>query len=300
MIVFVEGVPFSGKSTLSEFLAEQMNAQGIPAEWVSEGAMLERFFPRVRDSFETSAPVPISELRKEWAAFATAARLGETWVIDSAISYAGIHPLMQSMALAEIPQAWAQIRPDLDARVIHLLTEPRIAVPTSIEERGAAWRQQLLKQGDQSPYQRQNGLLGLDGVITQMIDHQKATSRSLATGPWPLLSLQSPGPGWSENRQLALDFLGLRWTESNIELESSVLDRCTGEFATDSGQRLTVIKSEGGLVLFEPDSRLGPLVPRTNLRFHLQASDLDLEFDPEGALLTLISRYRPPRSYRRV
>ena len=39
-LVMIEGVPWTGKSTLSEFVAEQLRLNGIMAEWVPEGKML--------------------------------------------------------------------------------------------------------------------------------------------------------------------------------------------------------------------------------------------------------------------
>jgi hypothetical protein len=51
-LVLVEGLPFTGKSTLSEYIAQQLKLNGYPQQWVSEGVMLQQHFPHALTSFE--------------------------------------------------------------------------------------------------------------------------------------------------------------------------------------------------------------------------------------------------------
>jgi hypothetical protein len=46
-MILVDGVPFSGKSTTSEYIATQLELNRYPAHWVPEGMMLQHYFPHV-------------------------------------------------------------------------------------------------------------------------------------------------------------------------------------------------------------------------------------------------------------
>ena len=56
-LVLVEGVSFTGKSTLSEYVALQLGLNGHEAEWVSEGMMLTKYFPHVLAVIDETKPI---------------------------------------------------------------------------------------------------------------------------------------------------------------------------------------------------------------------------------------------------
>lgn len=96
-LVLVEGNPFTGKSTLSEYLAQQIGLNGHAVEWVPEGMMLEKYFTHVLDVLEQTEPVSIEALWADWTAFVAAVEASPAiFVVDAAISYAAIYPLLEA------------------------------------------------------------------------------------------------------------------------------------------------------------------------------------------------------------
>jgi broad-specificity NMP kinase len=92
-LIMVEGVPFTGKSTLSEFVAQQLRLNGVEAHWVSEGMLLHRHFPHVLASFDQQQSVSEAETWEDWSAFVQAIMAAPTsFVVDSALSYVAIFP----------------------------------------------------------------------------------------------------------------------------------------------------------------------------------------------------------------
>ena len=77
-LIMVEGVTFSGKSTLSEFAALQLGLNGYPAQWVPEGAMLRRFFTHVLAVLEQKQSISTASLWADWSAFVQAAMTSPT------------------------------------------------------------------------------------------------------------------------------------------------------------------------------------------------------------------------------
>lgn len=303
-LVLVEGLPFSGKSTLSEFLAEQMTLNGIAAEWVSEGTMLSRYFPGVMHGLEEERPPQPAELRWEWSAFAdTVAAAGRTVVMDSALSYAAVHPLvwlnLPNEAIHRHLRAIRAICQPLNPKVIHMLVDPAIALPASILERGEVWRDHIVGQSDSNPYQKAKGLTGLDGAIQLGRECQELTCETLES--WDTLSLKVTGGDWPALWQQALSFLGLKHVQpSAFAVSHDALSSFVGEFESEAQRRLLVVLEDGRLELRQKDGRIGPMIPVSELRFHVQASDVDVEFEPSGTSLSVMRRSGKSTLYRRV
>ncbi len=47
-LIMLKGVPFTGKSTTSEFVAQQLGLNGYQVRWLSEGMMLQGYFTHMR------------------------------------------------------------------------------------------------------------------------------------------------------------------------------------------------------------------------------------------------------------
>src|SRR3954451_7100494 len=68
-LVLFKGNPFTGKSTLSEYAAQQIALNGQAVEWVCEGEMLEKYFPHVLAVLDQTQPISDEALWAEWSAF---------------------------------------------------------------------------------------------------------------------------------------------------------------------------------------------------------------------------------------
>jgi hypothetical protein len=280
--VFVEGVPFSGKSTLSEFIYEQLVLNGVRSTWISEGALFGRYFPGALEPNLT-----LDSLRAEWKALAEAlCAADELSVVDSALSYPGIYAMLAlNLTAAEIEQQFHWLRSlfePLPPRVIYLRSNPRRTVPASIEDRGEAWREQLLRQTEEHAVKRRLDLRGNEGAIALMDEQQQLFTNVVSSTGWTTLTLDVEEGEWSERRRRVLDFLGIQGIEPPpVQIPLEQLASYSGEYESESGNPYTVVLEKDRLVLYQPDNRLGWLKPRTCSLFHLEASDVDVEF---GAL----------------
>src|SRR3954471_15766843 len=94
-LVLLEGNPFTGKSTLSEYAAIQLGLNGHVAEWVPEGVMLAKYFPHVLAVLDQAQPISEELLWADWSAFVqTVKSASATFVVDAAISYTAVYPLL--------------------------------------------------------------------------------------------------------------------------------------------------------------------------------------------------------------
>lgn len=312
-LILVEGVPFTGKSTTSEYITTQLDLNGYPAHWVSEGMLFQRYFPYVLEVGDRRQTLSEPALRAEWSAFVeTVLAAAPIFVVDSALSYTAIAPLLDEGRPVEAIHAElrriAELCAPLHPRVIHLRGDVERLVPASIAERGAGWREQLIRQAEAAPYQQARGRSGVEGATRLMHELQVLVGEILAHEAWPTLTLDVTAPDWPAHRRAMLAFLEL--DEVAVErpaLARSVLESYVGSYATDDPERrdkvLSVQLEHETLTLHGADTRYGLLLPMTAMRFHLQASPVDIEFVVEDGLARQLTVHRSDgtaHSYRRV
>jgi hypothetical protein len=296
-LVLVEGIPFTGKSTISEYISQQLKLNGYPAQWVPEWMMLKQHFPDVLASFTEAKPLTQETLWQNWSAYAETVRQSPaTFVVDSALSYAAIYRLMQSNTAAPEIIAWldrlAELLAPLQPRVIHLTGNVEQLVKASIVERGAEWEKHLVSQAEATLYQQARGRKGVEGAIRLLEVTQALAQRILAAG-WQPLTLDVTGGDWATYQQTILNFLQIREVEvTPPDIAPEVLQAYTGTYAPEEAggtqQTLIVQLEQESLALYGPDIRHGSLIPLSERRFHLQASDVDVEFEEVGQMRRLV------------
>jgi hypothetical protein len=312
-MILVEGIPFTGKSTTSEYIATQLDLNGYAAHWVSEGMLLQRYFPHAVAVLDQKQPLAEPVLRAEWRAFVDhVLAAAPLFVVDSALSYVAIAPLLMEdrpveAIHAELSQIAALCAP-LHPHVIHLTGDVERLVPASILERGAGWQEHLVRQAESAPYQQARGRSGIVGATRLLDDSQQLLCAVLAHDAWPTLTLDVTTADWAAHRRAMLAFL--RLDEVLVErpaLTRSVLQSYVGTYVTDDPERadkvLAVQLEHETLVLHGASMRYGSLVAVSPTRFHLQATPLDLEFVVEAGLAQQITVHRSDgttHSYRRA
>ncbi len=291
-VILVEGVPFTGKSTLSEWVAQQLPLNGIPSTWVPEGEMLQQYFRHVLAVLDQQQSVSEDVVLADCSAFVeTVMHASTTFVVDSALSYAALLPLMAAdrpsgVILAQL-QHIADLCAPLHPRVIHLTGDVDRLAHASIVERGEEWEEHLVGQSDAAPYQQARGRSGLDGAIAFLQETQALMHRILETSSWQTLTLDVTGSAWDANRRAMLALLGI----AEVQVEQPTLGRMelqayAGTYAAQDPearvQQLSVQLEQDTLSLYGPRSHYGTLIPLTTTRFHVRATRADTEFVVEN------------------
>lgn len=300
-LVLVEGNPFTGKSTLSEYATLQLGLNGHAAEWVPEGVMLAQYFPHVMAVLDQTQSVSDEALWAEWSAFVQSVQSAPaTFVVDAAISYAAVYPLLAEdrppAAILALVTRLAELCAPLHPRVIHLIGDQDRIARASIVERGEKWQKQLIGQSDATPYQQARGRSGVEGAIAFLHETQELTQVALAAGGWPTLTLDVTSADWETKRQAMLRFLGIGEVSVDPPALAAALPAYTGTYTQEDPEgtigTLEVRLEQDQLVLYQPGMRLGPLVPVAATRLHLMATPVDVEFEvEEGRARRLVLRW---------
>ena len=180
--------------------------------------------------------------------------------------------------------------------MIYLRGDPERLARASIVERGAKWQQQLVEQAEATPYQQARGRAGVAGAIAFLQETQALMDEVFATGGWATLTLEVTAAARETHRRALLDFLGLRAVAVTPPALAAALPAYTGTYAPEDPAgtigTLEVRLEQGGLVLYQPGERLGPLMPVSASRLHLVATPVDVEFEvEEGRARRLVLRW---------
>jgi DNA polymerase III delta prime subunit len=95
-LVFVEGVPGTGKSTTAQFLARQLIRHGRPARWFYEEQVPNPFVPEIHPSEYRDWHHFINLRVERWQEFARAAAVStETLVAESVLLQAPVFTMLR-------------------------------------------------------------------------------------------------------------------------------------------------------------------------------------------------------------
>lgn len=290
-LILLEGNPFTGKSTLSEYAAHQLALNGHAVEWVCEGAMFEQHFPQVLAMADQEQPFADDVFWAEWSAFAqTVESSPAIFVVDAAVSYAALYTLLvEDHPLDSIEAAVRQLGEmlaPLHPRAIYLRGDQEQLARASIADRGAKWEKQMIDQSDAAPYQQARGRSGLEAAITLLQEVQDLMDALLEKGGWPTLTLDVTSTDRDTNRRAVLDFLGISEVVVPAVALAEPLPAYAGTYDPDDPETpmgSIEVRIEQDQLVFHTKSgeRISPFVPVSPTRLHLRANPIDVEFEVE-------------------
>jgi hypothetical protein len=225
-LVFVDGLPGSGKSTTTELVAGALQQRGIPCRLLREreadhplnvggdlhpsgsttgAAMFARYDVR---SF-------VAESLARWAAFAAEAAASERVdVLDGYPFQNSVRVLLQMdpdpATVATYETAVYEQAARLGPVLIYLdAGDPERAIRTIAEQRGAAWTEYATSVITQCPYANARSLEGMDGMVAILRAYKRLIDESVARLPFPRLVLTGCAGRWPACHASIRAFLGL-------------------------------------------------------------------------------------------
>jgi thymidylate kinase len=223
-VILLEGVPGSGKSTMGQFLAWELAAQGVPHRWwyeeekahplyvFQDPASLEQV---LADLAGGKYPQVIAVALDKWRALAADIASSDTIVLlDSCL----LGYLTWTLFPFDVPNAEIQAYLDQVEQFLRSLSPCLIylyqadlaqALQTICERRGGQTRERLIRNATQSPYGQRMGLQGFEGMVAFWAAYrQLADTAARATG-FATLAIETGAGDWPTYQQQARAFLEL-------------------------------------------------------------------------------------------
>ena len=224
-MIFVDGLPGSGKSATAEYVARELERRGIPCRLLRErqtghplnvggdlhpsgnttGARM--FATYTIGSF-------VEESLARWNAFVAEAMDSERInVLDSYPFQNSVRVLLQMDADPVTLDAYQSRVEEQAAGLAPVLIyldpgDAERAVREIATQRGPAWTDYAIAVATECPYASTRGLQGLDGAIAILRSYKQLLDESVARCPFPKLVLSGCHRRWQDCHARIRGFLG--------------------------------------------------------------------------------------------
>lgn len=286
-LVFVEGVPGSGKSTTAQFLARQLLRHDRPARWFYEEQAPNPFVPEI-DPDNYRDWQHFIDLRVErWQAFADeAAASTETLVAESVLLQLPVFTMLRRDAapamIEDLLMRLAEVIAPLRPRLVYLAhPRPDDAWRAIAAQRGADFVAGAIRRGGDWAFLQARGLSGLAGVLAYWQAHGALCDRIVARLPMETLTVDVSAGTWPQRRERLCAFLDLDAGEPPAP-DHAILAKLTGRYR-DGARALTVHLDGERLVLQGILWPSNALLPITRELFDVEAWPFQVRFE-ENAL----------------
>jgi len=284
-LILLEGLPATGKSTISGFLRMQLERNGKKAKWVHEVASPHPvlLYPEDGlDSWDASLDEYEASALEKWARFSeTAAQDSDTvFVLDSSFFQAQIFFFLWNNApykrlegfILQLYDAVKRLRPTL----IYLYREDTEATIAYLEkDRGEQSLESIWERDKARPYYRNKpagaegfrqflrGYAGFAGSLFDSLDCKK-------------LAVEISKADWPRHRNEILSFLGLE------NMASPAVYPPDGTYKHQAlGYKIIV----DGLTMTDPEGNERALTPKSDNEFYVERLPVILRFENPGRLV---------------
>lgn len=225
-LIFVDGLPGSGKSTTAALVASELERRGIPCRLLREREISHPL--NVGGDLHPSGSTTgagmfaaytvgsfVEESLARWQAFVTEAAGTEcVSILDSYPFQNSVRVLLQMDAnpgtLAAYQSGVERTAAALAPVLIYL--DPGDAEPALqaiAEHRGRAWSDYAISVITGCPYASSRGLRGMDGAIAMLQSYKNLLDESVTRFPFPKLVLSACHRAWPDCHARIRAFLGL-------------------------------------------------------------------------------------------
>lgn len=311
-LLIFEGAPGAGKSTLSEFAAEQVSLSGIEVTWLEEHVLDSEHFPEFfahRGDLQAASKALLADWDRliahlrGWNGYALldGAYFGNTLKFLLADGM----PVDDLKRLArEIEARLAPFAPS----IVYLSGNPQRSVRRAINQRGAYWAEHIAGDVETYPYQQARGRLGTDGMVEFFVDAYTVFDEILKGSSLPVFTLSTEDGDWPAVEASLLAALGVARRVPPVTLPVE-FDRYIGTYQPPDGfpapydTPLAVERVGDELRLHAVFYHNFRLVPESEARFRMKTAPWIAEFvlDADGEASALVypfvkdARYVCPR-----
>lgn len=238
-LLFFEGPPGGGKSSLSQFVAKQLQSAGATVQWIEEqplnAEVFDAFYAAIQNRPDLAPSDVIAALLAGWQSLLE--RLHNTSTVlclDGAFHHSTLkllhaHDYSQMDIDSYLQQLYASLRPFAPTLIQVTGDVPRI-MNNVIDERGALWADAVASDVACYPCQLRRQLTGIDGMIRFFEDSQRQLEAIAATYPFAYRRIDTTAREWATYEQLLCTWLNLPQAVPHVAQDALDLTQYTGVY----------------------------------------------------------------------
>lgn len=308
MLIF-EGAPGAGKSSLSQFVAQQFKANGFEPVWIEEHSLNDAWFAPFFEALDAESDAIAAALECWRALLEEIASDQRVYLIDGVYFHTALKCLL---AYAYRPEQIEAYLADLytlltpfQPILVHLKGDVARIMEHVIAERGQRWAAHVAEAIADYPSQA-----GSDRSVAAMINFFVASQADLeriaANYPFAYWPIDTTARDWPSYQQFLAQKLGLnQLEETKPEFEDFDLAEYVGIYHTPDGfpeefrHPLEIELSEQALRLHMIFLRNFRLIAEQKDHFAIMGRPLKVEFvrNDQGELIGMIYPFVPDRRF---
>jgi thymidylate kinase len=223
-LILLEGIPGSGKSTMGQFLAQELHALGISHRWWYEEKQAHPLYvfqdpaslqQALDDLAGSKSHQVVKAALDKWRALAASIASDDAIVLlDSCL----LGYLTWTLFAFDVPSAEIQAYLDQVERILRSLSPCLIylyqadlahALQRIAERRGGQTRERLIRNATQSPFGQRLGLQGFDGMVAYWAAYRQLADAACQATGYATLAIETGVGDWPAYQQQARAFLEL-------------------------------------------------------------------------------------------
>jgi hypothetical protein len=289
-LIFVDGLPGSGKSTTSQRLCFHLQRLGRPARWYFEHEQGHPIFgdDQVRLARATGPTEPNQILERALAGYAVlAARMPygaePTLILESTLFQTSVGTqLLMDLPAAEIERHFLRameiLSPLSPALIVYRPPDVGTALHRAAEKRGSWFPEFLVAHLGDTPRGRRTRLTDFAGVIAFFEDYRALCDVLFARFAGPRIAVDSSAGDWPRHTRDITDFLGLPpMAEPSAPAAPAEL---TGHYRAGDDEWILAADERG---LFFDDAARCRIVARPGGGFAIEGMCIELDFERDAA-----------------
>jgi hypothetical protein len=279
-VVFVDGLPGSGKSTTAQRLYLSLHKSGYDARWYFEELQPHPIHePDTTGVWRSEVTIRAAWSRWEDLAASLAAPPRRITLFDGTLFQqtvgGGVLMDLDPRRIVEFVLRIDERLRDLGPALLYLYQDdPEVAISGTFAARGPEWAQYIQGLIADSPYGQRHRMEALDGVVDYYLRCRAICDEIVPRLGMRVLPIETSNGNWPEVQAQAARFVGL---VAAVRAEPVALIRaCAGLYReASSGHQWTLVQDETGLRFDDTGVRL---LHKENAVFLAEATGIELSF----------------------
>jgi hypothetical protein len=288
-LITVEGLYGAGKSTITQHLAQQLDLNQKPVQWVDEYHFLVPFFADFFLAFQHGPDGLESLFRTAWRNVKAMLDQSDcTFVIDGAFFTNSFFRLLASglapsAILGCADGLWEMLAP-FRPRIFYLARDIDRALAAVCATRGSNWTSFIIEHTNHYPYQQARQRQGLEGVAAFFREAEACFLSLIPRLTFSTYIVNTTAAEWDQYQREIVTALGLTPLPITIPTipsarSQSYVGSYDGPDTFPGTPHFRVAWHNNRLIFQTTYSDDNVLVPETEMRFNIQGTRMLVEFE---------------------